>query len=134
MLSCLNGNVTCNAKWSELKPIVDKVHKHVCGNATFTDYQLLLERNKMWNNAVPKYVGDLIENCSACQFTAPSQLDRKVSISSLSKRFNKALCVDHFYLEEVLMLHCMDLITRFSTVQIVSSTNLEEAVIAFDAL
>jgi len=31
--------------WDEIKKIVDKVHKYVCGHASFSDIRLLLERN-----------------------------------------------------------------------------------------
>lgn len=30
--------------WNEIREIVDKVHKHVCGNASYSDTKVLLER------------------------------------------------------------------------------------------
>ena len=37
VLACLNSNIIKNKSWPELKAIVDKVHRHVCGHANFTD-------------------------------------------------------------------------------------------------
>lgn len=56
-----------------------------------------------------------------------------MSISSLSKEFNEILCVDHLYLEDILLMHFMDLITRYSSALIITSTNLKEAVIVLEA-
>lgn len=44
-LSCLSGILLKDRPWSQVKSIADKVHKHVCGHANFTDVRLLLERN-----------------------------------------------------------------------------------------
>lgn len=44
-LSCLNANVLYQRPWHEIKKILDKVHRHVCGHASFTDFKLLFERN-----------------------------------------------------------------------------------------
>lgn len=119
--------------WAWAKSIIDKVHKHVCGHANFTDFQLLLKRNDLWNEAVASYVQKLVEGCTACPFTAPPQPSRKVSISSMSTQFNQVVCVDHFYLDEIRLMHCMDLVSRFSAIQVVDSETLADAVAAFEA-
>ena len=36
-------------RWSELKRIVDRVHKHTCGHASYSDMKSLLRLNKLWN-------------------------------------------------------------------------------------
>ncbi len=132
-LECMNGHVVSNRPWSEVKSVIDKVHNHVCGHANFTDFKILLERNNLWDKNVAKYVSNMIENCRACKSAAPTQPPRKVSISSLSKEINEIVCVDHFYLDKICLLHLMDLTTRFSVAQIVKSTALQEAVNAFEA-
>ena len=121
------------APWSDIKKIIDKVHKHVCGHASFTYYKLLLERNGLWNDAVASYLKELVNGCTACRSTSVPHPSRKVSISSLSKNFNEVLCIDHLYLDESLVMHCMDLVSRYSSAHVVTSTNLKEAIIAFEA-
>ena len=36
-----------NRPWSELKRIVDRVHDHTCGHASFSDIRTLLSRNQL---------------------------------------------------------------------------------------
>jgi len=133
VLTCLNGNALRNKIWSEIKAVVDKVHKHVCGHASYTDFELLLARNGLWNDAVASYVAQCVDQCTACRSTAPPQPNRKVSISSLSKSFNDIVCIDHFYLDQIRLMHCMDLVSRYSAVHIVSTVTMGEAVQAFEA-
>lgn len=132
-LSCLSAVTTHDMPWKDVKKVIDKVHKHVCGHATLTDYKLLLERNGLWNETIASYIAKTMEECTACRCTSPPMPSRKVSISSLSKSFNEVLCVDHFNLDDVLMAHFMDLISRYSAAYIVSSTNLYDAVLGFEA-
>lgn len=61
------------------------------------------------------------------------QPNGKVSISTMSKHFNQVVCVDHFYLDDVRLMRSMDLISRFSTSQVVESANRADAVAAFEA-
>lgn len=132
-LSFLSATTLDNTSWSDVKKVVDKVHRHVCGHASFTDYKLLLERNGLWNNVIAAYLTEVVNGCTACRSTSVPQPSRKVSISSLSKNFNEILCVDHLYLEDILLVHFIDLVTRYSGSYAVTSTNLEEAVTPFEA-
>ena len=116
ILTCSNGNLLSSKSWIEVKKIIDKVHKHVCGHATYTDFLLLLERNDLWNESVASYVCKIIKECTALKSSAPAKPSRKVSISTLSKQFKDVVCVDHFYLDELRLMHFMDLVTRFSAV------------------
>ena len=133
VLECLSGSMLEEKSWSEVKAIIEKVHKHVCGHANYADLQLLLERNELRNGSVASYVHQLIESCSACHSSAPPQPNRKVSISSLSRAFNEIVCVDHFYLDAIRLMHCMDLGSRLSTVHVVHTATISEAVIGFEA-
>lgn len=119
--------------WKDVKRTIDKVHTHVCGHANYTDFKLLLQRNNMWNEQVDTYVTNIISNCPSCNSTAHPQPKRMVSISTLSKKFNQILCVDHFYLDDVCSVHFMDLVSRFSTAQIVENTNQHDVVPPFES-
>lgn len=130
-----NFNVTTvnDLPWIDVKRIVDKVHKHVCGHSNLTDIRMFLERNNIWNNAVEKYVNDLLKNCRSCKSTAPPQPSRKVSISSMSKGINETVCIDHLYLEGIRLFHVMDLVTRFSSAFVVSDATMKQTINAFEA-
>ena len=86
-----------NSSWKKVKNIVDKVHKHVCGHASLSDIQILLERNNMWNSEVRKYL-------SRSKTYEPKQT-RKVSVSSLNRYFNDLVCIDHFHLGDQRICH-----------------------------
>lgn len=47
VLSCLSSGTATNRSWGEIKHIVDKVHWHGCGHASYTDIRILLDRNSM---------------------------------------------------------------------------------------
>lgn len=93
--------------WSTIKHIVDKVHGHVCGNSTYSDVNVLLIRNHFWDEALDK--------CPGCHRTALSQATRKVSPSFLRSTFNAFICIDHFYLANVCLLHAIAPVTRYSS-------------------
>ena len=132
-LSIINGStvsslsaITIDATpWSDIKKIIDKENKHVCGHASFTDYQLIIERNNLWNDTVASYLRELVNGCTACRSTSVSHPSRKVSISSLSKNFNEVLCIDHLYLDESLVMHFMDLVSRYSSAHVSHLDELE---------
>ena len=101
-LFCAAANVNEDVgskPWKDLKKIVDKVHKHVCGHSNYSDIKLLLERNMLWNDHVDKYLQSTLENCTACRTTAKPKACRKVSLSAMSRSFNDVVCIDHMFLE-----------------------------------
>ena len=55
-----------NLSWREVKKIIRKVHKHVCGHARSSAIQILLERNAMLNPEVQKYLRRFVESCIHC--------------------------------------------------------------------
>eukprot|EP00171_Calliarthron_tuberculosum_P017605 IDg17605t1 len=63
--------------WAELKKIVDKVHKHVCGHSSYSDIKILLQRNNLWNHEVMKYLSEQIETCGKCATTSLPKQSRK---------------------------------------------------------
>lgn len=44
---CGNSSLLNKKHWHDLKKVIDKMHKHVCGHAIFTNFRLLLHRNNM---------------------------------------------------------------------------------------
>lgn len=131
-ISCLNANALVGRPWKEIQKVIDKVHKHVFGHASFTDFRILLERNGIWNESIQDYVKNIIDSCRYCKHSAPPEPPRKVSISSLSKQINDVLCIDHFYLDDMCLIHFMDLTTRFSMDLIVQSTATSEVIMALE--
>lgn len=123
-LVCSNANIILEKPWKDIKNLLDKVQKHVCGHANLTDIQLLLKRNNLWNSAIDKYISKTVSECTSFRSTTPRVPNRKVSISSLSKGCNDLVCIDHLLLGENKLVHCMDSVSRYSTSSIVDSTNI----------
>lgn len=87
----------------------------------------------MQNGAVKKYVLHIIDQCSACSATDPSQPNWTVSISSLSQLFNNVFCTYHFYLDSICVFHAMDNFTRYSSAQTVNEILMNAAVLSFES-
>lgn len=132
-LTCLNSTLSGNWSWKQTKAVIDKVHRHVCGHASFTDKRLLFERKNLWYDMVANCVAWLVKSCAACCLTVPLQLSRKVSISSLSRSFNEVICIYHVNLESICDLHGMHLATRYSAAQIACSTSIDQVVFGFES-
>lgn len=60
VLSCLHGSTLAETSWKEVKTVIARVHKHVCGHATLTDFRTLLEQNDLWNDGVSKYTAHIM--------------------------------------------------------------------------
>lgn len=45
--------------WQERKNIMDKLHRHVCGHASYEGINIFLERNQLWNDQCTKYLAYL---------------------------------------------------------------------------
>eukprot|EP00178_Gracilaria_changii_P015990 TRINITY_DN4502_c0_g1_i1.p1 TRINITY_DN4502_c0_g1~~TRINITY_DN4502_c0_g1_i1.p1 ORF type:complete len:217 (+),score=18.60 TRINITY_DN4502_c0_g1_i1:155-805(+) len=128
------GDTVSTRPWSELKKIVDKVHKHVCGHAVYSDIKILLQRNGLWNEGVNKYLALVLENCTHCSTTSLPKSARKVSLSSISRSFNDVVCIDHLFLDDICVFHVMDTSSRYSAGCPVEGTSMENTVFAFEAL
>lgn len=123
------GSQNLNRPWNEIKRIVDKVHKHVCGHSPFSDMRLLLQRNGIWNNAIQHYLSTTVSKCKDCIASSVPPPARKVSLATLSRRFNEVVAVDHFYLDSIRVLHFMDTVSRYSACYICKTANMEEAIL-----
>lgn len=121
------------SSWSSVKRLVDRIHKHVCGHASYSDVRTLLLRNRLWTNQVQHYLVQVFSSCTSCKASAAPPPNRRVSLTSLNRQLNEVVCVDHFHLDNVTLFHVMDTATRLSAAHVVKSTKLEEAVLAFEA-
>lgn len=119
---------------NEITRIVQRVHDHVCEHASYGDVRTLLQRNKLWNNDVQRYVASTVEKCPNCIAAAPPATTRKVSISGINRCFNDVVFVDHFWLDDICLFHAMDSFSRFSIAQPVTSTAISEVIVAFENL
>lgn len=127
MLCARLANAFNDRKWTKVNNIIDKVHKHVCGHASFSEVKLLLHAKKLWNHATED-VTKLGTYCQTCRSTSYHQPSRLMSISSLSINTNEILCIDQFYLDIVGLFHFMDIATRFSVALVVERANMDKAV------
>ena len=50
--------------WYELKIIIDKVHKNVCGHASLSDIKILLKQNNIWTEEAENYLNRVVDTCS----------------------------------------------------------------------
>eukprot|EP00171_Calliarthron_tuberculosum_P022021 IDg22021t1 len=119
--------------WSTKKKVIDKVHRHVCGHSSFNDIKILLERNGMWCSSVQKYLCSVLETCSYCKTTSEPKPSRKVSLSSMSRTFNKVVCIDHLFLRENRVFHAMDSTTRYSAGTDVQDMSMLASIVAFES-
>lgn len=119
--------------WANTKKIIDKVYKHVCRHAEFSDFKIILERNELWSDQAAQYLSEIIKSCNAYSSTSYAKPNRKVSISSLSNAFNPNLCIGHFYFDEIFLIHFMEQVSRFSTAQNVENTNHEDVICDFES-
>ena len=98
--------------WPQLKRIVDRVHSHTCGHASYSDIRSLLERNGLWTPAVSHYLNETIEKCVNCVASSSPMPSRRVAISNLNRSFKETVCIDHFYLDDIRLFHTMDTVSR----------------------
>ena len=119
--------------WKDVKKIIGKVHKHVCGHATLSDVEVLLKRNNLWNDEIQIYSTRTPSSCIDCAKTYMPKQGRKVSLSSLNRSFNKLVCLDHFHLGDLRFCHIMDAITGYSVGAVVPDTSIKSAISVLDA-
>ena len=116
-----------------LRSTVDKVHRHVCGNSTFDDIKVLLDRNGLWTEDCAEYLSKLLESCEHCHAVRKPQKPRTVFLNILNREFNEVVFVDHMFLDDLIVFHVMDSKTRYYTGVVVESTSMSYAIAAFDS-
>lgn len=132
-LCASSTHATETRPWSEVKRIIDKVHKHISGHASFSDIRTLLERNDMWSKEVEKYLSRTVETCHGCRATSLPKPSRKVSLTSLHHHFNDVVCIDHFHLDGLRIFHIMDAWSRYSAGHVVKDATIKSAIETFEA-
>ena len=97
----------------------------------FEGYESLLDRVKLWNTEVEKYLNRVVSSCSNCAKTYEPKQFRKVSLSSLNRPFNDFICIDHVHIGDIRVCDIMDATTRYSVGYVVPNSAMESA---FDVL
>jgi len=118
--------------WCDTKAILDKVHSHVCGHSSFSDMNVLLRRNEIWNADIEKYLSQVLETCPTCKTPSKPKTPRKVSLSSLNRHINKDVCINHLYLCENIVFHAMKATVRYSAGGSVPDTSVKHAIVSFE--
>lgn len=132
-LSSCSPSIISTHSWPEKVRIINKVHKHVCGHASYGDIKTLLQRNKLWDNDIQRYLAQLIEKCQHCRAASLPKPARKVTLATLNRSFYDVDCIDHFYLDKLRCFHVMDLYSRFSAACTVPDATLSSAILAFES-
>lgn len=138
-LACLIAAPSAGASeildnWATLRRVVDRVHCHTCGHVTYSDMRTLLMINCLWNDHVQQYLASTVAECRDCKASSAPPPNRGVLLSPLDRFFNDLVCIDRFHLENVTLLHVMDVSTRFSAAHAVTSTSIEGAIYAFEMM
>lgn len=105
-IACSNAQVDTSADisshlWSDLRRVVDKVHRHTCGLASFSDTRSFLQRNDMWSDDVQSYLADVIERCTPCIVSSALPPSRKVALGATNRSFSDVVLIDHFYHDQL---------------------------------
>lgn len=119
--------------WAEVKRIIDRVNNHTCGHVTYSDMKSLLHRNNLWSPSAMKYLTETIKRCTICIASSVPPPSRRVAISLLKRSFNEVLCLDHFHLDVLRLLHAMDTVSRYSTCHITSTVSMTHSIVCFEA-
>lgn len=77
VLSAMSVMAISEMNWSDMKKIVDKFHRHICGHEKYTEIKCLLEHNDMQNDIIQSYVTQIITDCRSCHETASPQPNGK---------------------------------------------------------
>lgn len=120
--------------WKQIKSIIGKVHRHVCGHSDYTEIKVLLQRNNVRDIQAEKYLHEVLETCASFRTTSLPNPAQKVTLSSLSREFDSVVCVDHMFLEYSCAFHTMDSKTRYSVGAIVESSNMMQDVEVFESI
>lgn len=120
--------------WDSVRPVLDKVHRHVCGHGELSFMPTLLERWGYYSEDTAKHLSDQISRCGSCLGTAKPQPCRKVSLTSLNRLFNDLVSVDHLFLEGSRVFHVMDAQARYSAGIVCPDVTLAAAILSFETV
>lgn len=75
-----------------------------------------------------------MERCEQWRASSQPQPMRRDALATLSRSVKEAVCVDHFYLDNIKLFHAMNMYSRFSAAVIVHDTSLTTAVVALETI
>lgn len=59
-----------------------------------------------------RYLGEIIGKCTAFIASTTSPASRKEALNSLNRQVNYVVMIEHFYLDQMRLVHCMDSYSR----------------------
>lgn len=129
----IQGSVSdCHRK--NIQKIVEKVYKHVCGHSSYSDINTLLDRSKLSNVEVNKFLFRVIENFPNCVVTSEPKQALKVSLRFMNGELNTDFYVDHLHLLELRVFHIMNSLSRDSVGSVVELSVMPEAITSFESI
>lgn len=118
---------------AKIKVVVDKLPRHICGQATYTDIWKLLEGNKNWSDEIDEYLTSFLDACVPRQAVMPRKKSCEVSLAALIQQFHQLVCMDHLLVANVMFFHFVDAASRFSAAAVVDSISLADSMVSFEA-
>lgn len=85
---------------SKVQCMIDMVHGHTCGQASYADMLTILQRSNMWSDVVHSYLSHVIEHRNNCIAESGTSFPRKVALGVLNLSFKYFVMVDYFYLDQ----------------------------------
>lgn len=68
----------------------------------------LLQRNNRWDDYVQRLLSSIVEKGSHFIASSPHPANRKVSIAGINPEFNDLVFIEHFWLDNICLIHFMD--------------------------
>lgn len=91
----------------------------------------LLERIKFSNDTAHQYFFKILSKCKSRHYTVLAQPSHSASISTLHQEFNKNICVNQNFLDDVRLLHFIDEVTWYSTAHGVDTMSTDDLIYGF---
>lgn len=121
-------------EWSNVVTIIEKVHNNLSGHSAYSEINVPLQRNGIWNDGVRKYLTEMLEKCQSRKTTSLPKQTRKFSLRSVNRSFNQDVCVNHIFFDETCVFHVMDLSSHNSAEMGLPNTGMKWAVLVFGVL
>lgn len=58
--AAMDSSVSVSDKCSSMRHIINRVHRHICGDVTYSDMGTLVKRNKIWSADVAKFMSTVL--------------------------------------------------------------------------
>lgn len=123
--STVSGKMIYSKSWKTVQPIYDRIHRHVCGPADFSDIKRLLQPNSLWSDDVNRYLTGTISKGSGCLPASFPHYTWKGPLRSMNRSYDYCICIDHMFLDIHRLPHKMNAKTRFSAGILCDNMELE---------